>query len=49
MDLCCRDVKFATPSRSLADARLPVVDHKIHFSAVKNLESDQLDVIKQDP
>ena len=47
-DLCRRDVKFATPRRLLADARLPIVDHKIQFSAVKSLESDQVDVITQD-
>lgn len=48
-DLCRRDVKFATQRRLLADARLPIVDHKIQFSAIKSLESDQVDVITQDP
>ena len=48
-DLCCRDVKFAAPRRLLADARLPIVDHKIQFSAIKSLGSDQVDVITQDP
>ena len=47
-DLCRRDVKFATQRRLLADARLPIVDHKIKFSAIKSLESDQVDVITQD-
>ena len=48
-DLCHRDVKFATPRRLLPDARLPIVDHKMQFSAIKSLESDQVDVIAQDP
>ena len=47
-DLCHRDVKFATPGRLLADARLPIVDHKIQFSVIKSLDSDQVDVITQD-
>lgn len=46
-DLSRRDVKFATPRRLLANARLPVVDHKIQFSAIKSL--DQVNHITQDP